>query len=109
MPGEPGITAQLFFGRIVAEAPIGDAEWRDFLATSVTPRFPAGLTVLEASGQWRQRSTGRVIFEPSTIIEIATDRSANTLARLEAIRSEYRSRFHQEAVGLVVGQSCASF
>jgi len=109
LPGEAGITAQLFFGRTSASASIGDAEWQDFLATSVTPRFPAGLTVLEAHGQWRQRGTGRVISEPSTIIEIATDRSAGTLARLDAIRADYRAKFHQESVGLVVAASCASF
>ena len=93
----------------MAAAPIGDAAWQDFMAASVTPRFPAGLTVLDAHGQWRRRGTGRMISEPSTVIVIATDRSAETLARLEAIRDEYRGRFRQESVGLVMTANCASF
>lgn len=105
----PGITAQLFFGRTSHGHVIGAAAWRDFLATSVTPRFPDGLTVIEATGQWRQRSTGRIIAEPSTIVEIVTDDSAETQARLNAIRADYKSRFAQESVGLVTTPSCASW
>ena len=89
----PGITAQLFFGRTSHGHVIGAAAWRDFLATSVTPRFPDGLTVIEAS----------------TIIEIVTDDSAETQARLNAIRADYKSRFAQESVGLVTTPSCASW
>ena len=105
-----GITAQFFFGRsLKSGASISDAVWTSFLADTVTPRFPDGLTVLEAAGQWRQRSSGRIISEHSTIIEIATDRSPETIAKFEAIRTEYKRRFQQESVGLVINESCASF
>jgi hypothetical protein len=109
LPGEPGITAQLFFGRSTDAGAIGEADWQDFLAKSVTPRFPDGLTVLGARGQWRQRSSGHIVSEPASVVEIATDGSADTLAMLQAIRAEYRARFRQESVGLVVAPSCASF
>jgi hypothetical protein len=65
--------------------------------------------VLEGYGQWRQRATGRVISEPSTVVEIVTDATLETYRRLDAIRTEYRQRFDQESVGLVVNESCASF
>ena len=32
---------------------ISDADWAAFLDAEVTPRFPAGLTVLSGYGQWR--------------------------------------------------------
>ena len=32
---------------------VTDEAWRGFLAAEVTPRFPDGLTVLDANGQWR--------------------------------------------------------
>lgn len=97
-------TAQLFFGR----TPDKEA-WTSFLADTVTPRFPDGLTVIEASGQWRQRSTGKIVSEPSTILEIVTDGTAEDARKFEEIRSAYKTRFHQESVGLVTNRSCASW
>jgi hypothetical protein len=110
LPGQAGITARLYFGRTLKDGgAIGDAAWRDFLSAAITPRFPDGLTIVEASGQWRQRATSRIVAEPSTVVEIATDAGSATLAKLEAIRAEYRARFGQESVGLVTSRSCASF
>jgi hypothetical protein len=108
--GEPAVTVQLLFGRsLKGGGEVDAAAWRDFLATSVTPRFPDGLTVLEGSGQWRDRATGRIGAEPSTIVEIVTDATPGTAAKLSAIREEYKIRFHQESVGLVANRACASF
>src|ERR1700722_3664956 len=108
--GDPAVTVQLLFGRSMkGGGTIDDAAWRDFLAHSVTPRFPDGLTVLEGNGQWRQRATGHIASEPSTVVEIVTAASPETFRALDAIRAEYRERFAQESVGLVVNESCASF
>jgi len=32
---------------------VSEAAWRDFLDTEVTPRFPAGLSVVDVYGQWQ--------------------------------------------------------
>jgi hypothetical protein len=110
LPGEPQVTVQLLFGRsLKGGGVVDDAAWQDFLARSVTPRFPDGLTVLNGSGQWRQRTTEKIISEPSTVVEIVADESPEVFHRLDAIRAEYRQRFNQESVGLVVNESCASF
>lgn len=110
MPGDEALTVQLFFGRTMANgAEIAEAEWRDFLAASVTPRFPDGLTVLQARGQWRQRSTGKVISQPSTVVEIVTEGTPAAFEKFAAIRAEYRKRFAQESVGLVTNRACASW
>ena len=110
LPGDAEVTVQLLFGRsLKGGGMIDDTAWRDFLARSVTPRFPDGLTVLNGSGQWRQRATGKIISEPSTVVEIVTLSSPETFQRLDAIRAEYRQRFDQESVGLVVNEGCASF
>ena len=108
IPGTSGVTVQLFFGRTMKGELIPDAAWNAFLAESVTPRFPAGLTVLEARGQWRQRATGRVISQPSSIVEIVTDGLAADYVKFEAIRSDYKAKFAQDSVGLVTNRSCAS-
>jgi hypothetical protein len=110
VPGTYGVTVQLFFGRTMkGDQPISDAAWNAFLAESVTPRFPAGLTVIEARGQWRQRATGRIISQPSSIVEIVTDGLAADYVKFEAIRSDYKAKFAQESVGLVTSRSCASW
>ena len=47
---------RLYFGRSDATgAPdaVSDEEWSRFLADTVTPRFPHGLTVADGAGQWR--------------------------------------------------------
>ena len=44
----------LYFGRDKpAGGEVSDAEWAVFLADTMTPQFPAGLTVIDARGQHR--------------------------------------------------------
>ena len=107
--GDAGILAQLYFGRSMHGQPVDRAAWQDFLARSLTPRFPDGFTVLDASGQWRSPATGLVGHEPSTVVVIATDAGAQTASRLAVVRAEYQARFAQESVGLVTSPSCNSF
>jgi hypothetical protein len=87
---------------------ISEEEWRAFLEMEVTPRFPAGLTVLAAYGQWRSPS-GVMIKEPSRMLVIWYRQEATTEAAIEAIRGAYKQRFGQESVLRVDGASCVSF
>ena len=43
---------KLYFGSSVRGRPFV-TEWSQFLASEVTPKFPGGLTVSDARGQWR--------------------------------------------------------
>ena len=104
LAGKPMLTAELFFGRTGSEA-----DWRAFVADAVTPRFPAGFTLLDGHGQWRQPATGRIIAEPSTVLVVVAEPGEATLAALEAIRADYRRRFNQDSVGLALTESCAYF
>ena len=106
MRGDPGITARLYFGRTIkGGGTVDDAVWQKFLAENV----PSGFSVFDGYGQWRQRGTGRIIQEKSTVIEIAAGKDADTIWNFEAIRAEYRGKFNQESVGLVISDSCVSF
>ena len=101
---------QLFFGHsIPGGGAVAESEWQDFLVTSVTPRFPHGVTVLDGHGQWFEHKSHQVIAEVSTVVEIMTPPTYEAYKKLQAIRTEYMKRFHQEAVGLVVSNGCASF
>jgi hypothetical protein len=87
---------------------VSDAEWRAFLDTEVSPRFPDGLMVLTGDGQWRSSLSGRA-KEKSRIVEIWYRPSADSDPKIEAIRSAYKSRYGQESVMRVDGVSCVSF
>lgn len=87
----------LYFGLSRPGGTITPDEWADFLADTITPRFPAGLTVLEARGQW-QEASGEILREPTRVVVIVHPPDAASDRALEEIRDEYRHRFQQEAV-----------
>jgi hypothetical protein len=87
---------------------VTEKEWSSFLDTEVTPRFPAGLTVLNGPGQWRG-SDGKLAREQSRILVIWHEPNNRTEADIEAIRSAYKARFAQESVMRVDSTSCVSF
>lgn len=108
--GKSMMQAELLFGRRIAgHGRVSDDQWSDFLLREVTPRFPDGLTQLRASGQWRDRDTGRITREPSFVVRIIAAETPETLARLTQISTAYRQRFHQQSVGLTLSTTCASF
>ena len=82
-------------------------EWDQFLADTVTPRFPDGLTVLDGRGQWRG-SDGAIQKESSKVLIIlAPDEYADDL--IEEISDEYKRRFDQDTVLKTVSQTCVAF
>jgi hypothetical protein len=87
---------------------VTEAEWQDFLATVITPRFPDGLTVLSGYGQWHT-DEGKPDRENLRVIVIWYERSKQGEEKIEAIRNAYRERFEQESVMRVDGVSCVSF
>jgi hypothetical protein len=108
--GSETVQAELLFGRnIEGRRNVSDAEWAEFLGREVTPRFPDGLTVFEAAGQWRDGGTGLIMREPSYIVMILAPGTGETLAHLSAIRTAYVNRFHQQSVGLTLSQTCVDF
>lgn len=104
------LSAELLFGRKIGNRiGVSEAAFRRFVDEEVTPRFPDGLTILDASGQYRDRERGMLIREPSKLLLITTsDESANR-EKLAAIVDAYKSRFSQQSVGLILKSACASF
>ncbi|WP_157100661.1 DUF3574 domain-containing protein [Rhodoplanes sp. Z2-YC6860] len=102
---KPWMVAELLFGR----SHVSDAAWDRFLATEVTPRFPDGLTVYDARGQWRNPQTKTISRERSKVVMIAMPPADDSQARLSAIIEAYKTRFRQQSVGLIVRPSCVSF
>jgi hypothetical protein len=104
----PVATAQLFFGLDDAGALISEADFKAFVDSEVTPRFPAGLTVWDARGQWRAEAGG-VTHEPAKVMLIVLAGRAGERARLAAVIAAYKARFHQRSVLLAEHRDCASY
>ena len=100
--------AELLFGLSTPTGTVTTQAFDAFLDRSVTPRFPAGLTVLDGAGRW-QSVGGHQTSEPSKLVLIVFPPGPGTGAALNAIRDEYRVQFQQQSVGLVVSKACASF
>lgn len=101
---------QLFMGRGGGGGEVvSDDDWDDFLASSVTPRFPDGLTVVDGFGQWRD-GAGQIQQERSKVLILyATGDESSLSADIDAISSEFERRFNQESVLRVVDTACVSF
>src|SRR5205807_2487081 len=87
---------------------VTDAAWSRFLAREVTPRFPDGLTVLDAAGQWQDKERGLVVREPSKLVMIVTADDAPARGKIEAIVAAYKHQFSQQSVGVVSRPVCAT-
>ena len=100
---------RLFFGRSQGEVEVvNDAAWHAFPADEITPRFPDGLTVLDAAGQWRHTS-GRIVRERSKLVIILAESGTATMQRTDEITRAYQRTFGQESVLRVITAACASF
>ena len=100
---------QLFFGLSQGDGgTISEEEWREFLADTVTPRFPDGLTVLSGNGQWRD-SSGELLREGSKLLIIYAPPDEEGRRAIDEVSEEYERRFDQESVLRVIGSACISF
>ena len=99
----------LYFGRNRPDGgTVTDEEWRVFLDEVFTPRFPAGLTVADAAGQW-QGASGRVEQERSEVVTLFHDGGTPARLALDEVVAEYKRRFRQEAVLRERTATCARF
>jgi hypothetical protein len=110
-PGQQAmLSAELLFGRKIGDrVGVSEAAFRRFVDAEVTPRFPDGLAILDASGQYRDREAGMLIREPSKLVLIATADEAGNREKLAAVTEAYKRRFDQQSVGLILKPACASF
>ncbi len=107
---QPKQIAELLFGRDIGhKLGVTEAEWTHFVARELSPRFPDGLTVIDANGQWRDRDSGRIVREPSKRVEIVLPGNDDDEARLDAVAAAYKQQFHQQSVAIILRAACVSF
>ncbi len=74
---------------------VSSRAWTAFMQREVTSRFPDGLTIFDGYGQWRNKR-GVINKERSRLLLIWYVRDTASEAKIEAIRSAYKRRFHQD-------------
>ena len=102
------VSDTLYFGTERPGGIVTSAEWSEFLAAVVTPRFPEGLSVWQASGQWRS-AIGAITNESSHVLSLMHPATEAAESSIRAIVAEYKNRFQQEAVLRVKSDACVSF
>jgi hypothetical protein len=108
-PARMMATAEMMFGRNVgSRLAVSDRAFADFLAAEVTPRFPDGLTVIDARGQWRDAG-GALLREPAKLVLLVFADDAQKRADLAAIAEAYKRKFRQQSVLTSVRAGCVSF
>jgi Protein of unknown function (DUF3574) len=99
----------LYFGRNrPGGGAVTDEEWQSFLDQVLTPRFPAGLTVVAATGQWKGKS-GLVEQERSEVVTVFHSGDEAARRAIMEVVAEYKRRFRQEAVLRERIPTCARF
>ena len=102
LPEQRLIRTELYFG------PVSLADWNQFLAAVVTPRFPQGLTWYDVHGQWQDQH-GAVRRLDSRILVILYADSFTANRQMKQIRTIFKEKFHQKSVLRDSGKVAASF
>lgn len=106
------LDTRLYFGLGPADdlaKGITEAEWRHFLDTEVTTRFPSGLSVVDVYGQWQSRSRPTLERIRSKMLIIDYQDTPANAARIEAIRTAWKRRTGDESVLRVTTPAEVSF
>ena len=107
--GELWTEYRLFMGRGVDGVElVSDDDWEAFLADTITPRFPDGLSVIDVAGQG---GSGDAVDRERTkmLLVLAPLDDAAALDRINEIGAEYKQRFSQNSVLRVITEACVAF
>jgi hypothetical protein len=100
---------ELYFGLSRPGGVVTEEEFQTFLDAVVTPRFPDGLTVLSAKGQFREATSATPRKEDARILILLYPFSKSSNRAVEEIRESYKTRFDQQSVLRMDEASCVSF
>ncbi len=101
---------ELYFGLEIPEGgTVNEQAWEAFVREQITPKFPEGLTVLAANGQWQDNNNGQVVREASRIVILLYKPTSNKQRAVEEIRRAYQQKFRQQAVMRIDSKSKVRF
>ena len=106
------VDTRLYFGLGPADDPakgVSEAQWRAFLDKEVTPRFPAGLSVVDVYGQWQGKDQKKPERLRSKMLVIDYMDSAENRAKIDAIRTAWKKMTGDRSVMRVTEPADVSF
>jgi hypothetical protein len=106
------VDTRLYFGLGPAGAPdkgVSEAAWREFLDQEVTPRFPAGLSVIDVYGQWQGKGETAPERIRSKLLIIDYPATPANAAKIEAIRAAWKQKTGDQSVMKVTQPADVSF
>ena len=101
------VSELLYFGTAQPQGVVAAQDWADFLDKVITPRFPQGLSVWPAAGQW-QSTDGTLVRENTWVLHVVHPENDSAEQAIASIMTAYKTRFQQEAVLRVQSRVCVS-
>jgi hypothetical protein len=98
----------LYFGTAKPDGVVTGEQWAEFLGAVISPRFPQGLTVFRASGQWNMED-GTMAREATYVVQIIHPNEERFEKNVRELVAVYKEQFQQESVLRVTARSCVSF
>jgi hypothetical protein len=93
----PQLRTTRYCGMARPKGSVSELEWQMFLRDEVTSRFPQGLTVWEAEGQWKG-ADGLVGHERTQVLLLVHPDTAAARESVQMLMGRYRKTFDQESV-----------
>ncbi|HKO19557.1 MAG TPA: DUF3574 domain-containing protein [Acidobacteriaceae bacterium] len=106
------VDTKLYFGLGPADQPdkgIRESEWRTFLDREVSPRFPDGLSVVDAYGQWQGKNQTTPERLRTKMLIIDYPDTAENRAKVDAIRAAWKQKTGDQSVMRVTEPADLSF
>jgi hypothetical protein len=104
---KPQLRTTLYFGLTRPKGAVSELEWQLFVRDEVTKRFPEGLTVWNADGQWRT-PTGSIDHERSKVMLLMHADTAEARKLVQELIERYRKLFEQESVLWESSRACVT-
>jgi hypothetical protein len=103
----PQLRTTLYFGSARPKGSVSELEWQLFLRDEVTPRFPNGMTVWDAEGQWRGPG-GEIGHERTKVLLLVHPDTEAARQAIQTVIDRYRKAFDQQSVLWETSQVCAA-
>ena len=101
------VRTTLYFGSARPKGSVSELEWQIFLRDEVTSRFPDGLTVWDAEGQWRAPQ-GALEHERTKVLLLVHPDTPAARESVQAVIDHYRKAFDQQSVLWETSRVCVA-
>jgi hypothetical protein len=103
----PQVRTTLYFGLTRPKGAVSELEWQLFVRDEVTRRFPEGLTVWDADGQWLSPG-GSIDQERSKVLLLMHADTAEARRSVQELIERYRRMFEQQSVLWESSRACVT-